>query len=473
RACDARAFRLGAQFCPLNGGMNAARHGRLREAAIRARHHALAADDFGEADQTLGDEFGMLYDVGDVADDAGNEHAVLGNLHVLPDSPFVLVPHIAGFELIRAHAQLQQQIDDVFQRYVVRMRRVPASPADVIADAILRQAFDGMIDRFYPQLGPFAIIAQGHGRHEALVSVRKKRVVNLHAQPGVQNSFVFFAAGFGQRPEQRLIVGIIFVLVNGERAARRNYGQEAIDYVDLCERGFEVRDVALDLRVADIADGRVADSCNRGAADLKALGGEIFGVELREILEITAAAHRDQRIFLLFRCGRAFGEASDALVNVEGPIAGLAVFAVADDVHSRFGLTADDAGDGIGEAGRERGFVVILALFDFLEIWEQFGRTNQAADVSGQDSVGSRGHDATSYLASNSSMFRPFGSWTKMFRTLGANCTTFPSLDSTFTPAVRMRSRRPSRSVTRKAMAGAPGSGTRRWKGWRWIPSYS
>ena len=70
------------------------------EPAIGRGDDALAADEFGEADDALGDQLRMLDHVGGVADDARQDELAVGQLDVLPHLPFVLVADIAGLERI-------------------------------------------------------------------------------------------------------------------------------------------------------------------------------------------------------------------------------------------------------------------------------------------------------------------------------------------------------------------------------------
>src|SRR5580704_5694020 len=108
------------------------------EAAIRAGNDVLAPRDPGEIEDAVGDDLGMLDDVGGVADDTRNQDLPFGQLDIPPDLPLVLVTDVAGLDRERPGAYLQQHVDDIFQRQVGGMRSVPAAPADVIADPVLR-----------------------------------------------------------------------------------------------------------------------------------------------------------------------------------------------------------------------------------------------------------------------------------------------------------------------------------------------
>ena len=94
----------------------------------------------------LGDQLRMLDDIGGVADDAGNEHLARRQFRALPHAPFVLVARIGAFDDEGADLHAEDEIDDVLERHVGGVRAGPAAPADVIADAVRRQAFDRLVE---------------------------------------------------------------------------------------------------------------------------------------------------------------------------------------------------------------------------------------------------------------------------------------------------------------------------------------
>ena len=63
-----------------------------------------------------------------------------GSFTRLPDRVFVLVPRIGGFDQIGLRPHPQHQIDQLVELDVEGVRPVPAAPAQVIANALLRQA---------------------------------------------------------------------------------------------------------------------------------------------------------------------------------------------------------------------------------------------------------------------------------------------------------------------------------------------
>src|SRR3954467_3134728 len=126
--------------------MHAGEIGHLREAAVRACDHVLAPDEAGQPDDALGDEFGMLDDVGGVTDHAGNQRRILRQLELFPQSPFMLVARIGELDRVSAGAYLQHEVGDILERDVGRVRAGPTSPADMVPDLVARQSLDGMVD---------------------------------------------------------------------------------------------------------------------------------------------------------------------------------------------------------------------------------------------------------------------------------------------------------------------------------------
>src|SRR5215471_7543330 len=117
------------------------------ETAVGAGDHVLAADDLRKAQDPIGDKARMLDHVGRVAYDAGNDNLPLREFYILPDPPFVLVADVAGLERVALRANGEYEIDNVGERDVGRVRPVPASPADVITDAIFRQSAERVVER--------------------------------------------------------------------------------------------------------------------------------------------------------------------------------------------------------------------------------------------------------------------------------------------------------------------------------------
>src|SRR6516164_421394 len=91
-----RALGKRLELSPGDHGMNPA-----AKTAIGRSDDPLAADTFGEAQNALRDQLGMLDDIGRVAHDARQNDLAVGKFDLLPHGPFVLVADVPGFEGIR------------------------------------------------------------------------------------------------------------------------------------------------------------------------------------------------------------------------------------------------------------------------------------------------------------------------------------------------------------------------------------
>ena len=316
------------------------------------------------------------------ADDAGHELFSRRQLHRLPQPPFMLVAGIRHLDAIGAGLHPQHQIDDVLERQVGDVRRVKAAPADVIADAVLRQAGDGVVERVDAHRGPFAILRQLGGGKRHVVHVGQKRVVDLHHQPGIDYRLVFLAQRLGELEQELLVVLVIFVFVAGHRACRRHDRQKGIGHRGAPQRRFEDGDVFLQRRLAAVADRTDA---NDGAALRQLLGGEIFSVKIGKQLLIAPRAAR--------RLDRALLDTAEAVEHVERPAAEFAELAVADDVDAGLALAPDHRGDAVGEAAIEGGLIDFDAVVDRLDVVRKPGRANEAAHMRGQDAIAACRHD--------------------------------------------------------------------------------
>src|SRR5207248_11319132 len=88
------------------------------ETAVGRGDDPLPADQVREAKDALGDELGVLDDIGSVADHTGQDHLFVRQFDVLPHLPFVLVADISGLERVGVRVDRQHDIDDVAHRDV-------------------------------------------------------------------------------------------------------------------------------------------------------------------------------------------------------------------------------------------------------------------------------------------------------------------------------------------------------------------
>ncbi len=294
-------------FAHMMVGMDAARERALRKAAVGAAHDVLAADDLGEPHDPLGDQFGMLDDIGGVTDHARDQDFSGRKLHALPHSPLMGVARIGGLEGIMADAHLKHEIDDVLERHVEGMRAVPAAPADVIARALFRDAAQRVVERIDAQLRPAPILGVGHRRHHALVHIGQEGVVDLDVKPGVDDRFVFLMQRVGERGQKIFFILVMLVLGAGQRAGRRDDRQECLQRRMLClclgDAGLEVG-ISRKTCCVGIFD-RAVDDDAVAQAFRQSRGRVVFGVEFGKCLVVAPAAHRCHRVLGFLGRGRS------------------------------------------------------------------------------------------------------------------------------------------------------------------------
>src|SRR5215470_17217915 len=93
-----------------------------REAAVGPRDHALAADDLGVADEPLGDQLGVLDEVGRRVEHARDDHAIVGQPDLAEHDPFVLVSGVRALERERLRLGLEGDRQELAEWDVPMMR---------------------------------------------------------------------------------------------------------------------------------------------------------------------------------------------------------------------------------------------------------------------------------------------------------------------------------------------------------------
>ena len=195
-----------------------------------------------KVDDAVGDQLGVLDDIGRVTDDTGDQDLAVGQFDVLPDLPFMRVTDIAGFDRERPGTHLQQHVDDAPERQVGGVRPVPAAPADVITDAILRQTAQRVIERLDPHRGEFLVFLDAGLRIGHVPGVRQAGIVELQHEARLDDGLVFLAHRLAERLEERLVRRVVPVLPPCE-ASRSNRSDEPLLGLHLGEGGFEVREI--------------------------------------------------------------------------------------------------------------------------------------------------------------------------------------------------------------------------------------
>ena len=186
--------------------------------AIGTGNDVFAADNIGIAHDPICHHLRMLDDVRRVADDARNKQFAFRQLDVLPHAPFVLVAHVARFDRISAGVRAQHQIDDVLQRNVGGVRAVPASPANVKADAVLRQTAQRMIERLHARALEFLELSERRLGIDHVPVVGQAGIVDLQNDSGIGNRFIFVAHRLGGGEDEFLFSRVMKVFAARETA---------------------------------------------------------------------------------------------------------------------------------------------------------------------------------------------------------------------------------------------------------------
>src|SRR6478735_6638417 len=361
---ELRALGKRLQLGPGDLGMAAA-----AETAIGAGHHILRPHQFGEAADPLRHQFRVLDAVGRVRNHAGNEDLALRQLHVLPDRIFVLVPCIRRLDQIALRPYPQHQVDQLVEFDVEGVGAVPAAPAQMIADAVLRQAAERMIERLDPYLAVFAKGGETHVDADAIPQRRQPGVIDLQDETGGDDCLIFAAHRFGEGKDEFFLAWVILIATVGLQACRRRGGDEGFRVPP--DHAAENIDLASEARLTAIAD---RPGCNPMRARLFDLPGGFVeqgsalgcgAVEVRENLAVLPlqddrlAARRWTRL-----------EAAETIVNVREPVAALCVFAFIDHIDADLALTRNDVGNHLAQIG------VVFTAWPGGAVWAR-----QAADM--------------------------------------------------------------------------------------------
>src|SRR5438067_8180229 len=187
------------------------------------------------------------------------------------------------------------------------------------------------------------------------------------------------------RANELFVALVIFVLAVRDHARGCRYRHECFGDVDAIEGGFEIIDVALQLRLPRIGDWSDADRIKSGR---NAFAGVELGIELREAravgaaLEDIGAGHE-----------RAALESAQPLEHILRPADRFSKLAIAYDINPGVGLAAHDLGNRLGEELIVFVLVESLALLLRPEDFLQFRRPNKTSDMGGEDAVGAAFHE--------------------------------------------------------------------------------
>ena len=173
----------------------------------------------------------------------------------------MFVPHIGGLEGIGLRLYFEDQVDDVLERQIVRVRTVPAAPAQMIALLIFGDAGERVIDGLDAPSRELAIGLNRGFRLQHVPPIRQSGVVDLQDEARRYDRAVFLAQSVGQS-EQEFVLGlVVFVEDEMVEPAGCEHGDKRL--VNRRTRGFD----RLLERVELAVDGLGSLRSDRAAGD--------------------------------------------------------------------------------------------------------------------------------------------------------------------------------------------------------------
>ncbi len=91
-------------------------------------------------------------------DNARDENFPVRKPHVFPHLPLMGMSWIRRFDRIRTRPYLQHEVNDVFERHIMRVRPFVIAPANIVADLVFRDIAKGVIEGFHPHLKRLPIL---------------------------------------------------------------------------------------------------------------------------------------------------------------------------------------------------------------------------------------------------------------------------------------------------------------------------
>ena len=213
-------------------------------------------------------------------------------LHVVPDDELVFVARIRRLEKIGLRAHGQHDVHHVAHLDVVRVRAVPAAPAQVVAHAVLRNVAKRMIEGVDAKQRALPERRQAHLQADAIPQGRQPRVVDLQDEAGRRDHLVFDTQGFREGEDELFLRRVVLVAPVGLEAGRRRRGQEA--FLPRLQVALEQLDLALRRGLSLVGDRAGADpvlplrlDVFRRRIEQRALRRRV-GIEVREGLAVLA-----------------------------------------------------------------------------------------------------------------------------------------------------------------------------------------
>ncbi len=124
----------------------------------------------------------------------------------------------------------------------------------MIANPLLRDSAQGVIERLDAQLGPLPILLRAL-LHQVVVHVGEHRIVYLHDETCLYDLQVLLTKRIGERKDVVALAGIELIDAVEHRARRGDGGEKALGRGRFLQRGLEIRRVAAHVGVLVVLDG--------------------------------------------------------------------------------------------------------------------------------------------------------------------------------------------------------------------------
>src|SRR5439155_5040555 len=212
-----------------------------------------------ETRDAVGDQLGVFDNVCSVADHAWNQNLARGQLYVFPHFPFVFMAWIRGLDEIGAGTNFQNQIDDIPQRNVGRVRTGPTAPADVIAHTIFRNAFQRVIQQLNVAGEPAMIVIKRSRRDHTIKGNGSAGIVHLKQEAGFDDGLIFSPECVGECDNAFFVAFVVFIFAIRNGARWGGDRQEGLVNFRRLQRVFQIVDIAIQFIEARVLDWGNAD----------------------------------------------------------------------------------------------------------------------------------------------------------------------------------------------------------------------
>ena len=204
----------------------------------------------------------------------------------------MFVADVCSLESDAGGIDRQHLVDDLDERQVGDVRSVPGTPTGVHTHLSRVDSAQGVVECVDADLDERSVVVERRFRVDLVEVLREGRIVDLDGQSCLGDGEVFFAQHIGPRPDEFLIGLVVLVGDAGGRTGRQCVDVAcALVVARGSQTGLEVRDITVDLVLADVADRAGGLRELRLSTGIGARVG--IGVDVRE--EIAVATVRETR----------------------------------------------------------------------------------------------------------------------------------------------------------------------------------